>query len=145
MDIPHRKTQRLDRTPEKGGCMKKKKDVDDKLIESINALEHALSFIDKAKEDEFYFSGISKSYEVCLEYAWKFLKRKALDEGLEVYSPKDAIKHAGRLRLIDDVEKWLDFLDDRNLAVHDYLGVSDDDYLMTIQEFLVKVKKLVHR
>lgn len=120
----------------------KKIEEGDKLQESIEALDHALGFLDKAQKDEFYFSGISKSFEVCLEYAWKYLKRRGMDEGFEVYSPKEAIKLAGRLKWIDDVEKWLNFLEDRNLAVHDYLGIADKDYLKTIQEFLVEVKKL---
>lgn len=63
-------------------------------------------------------------------------------EGLEVYSPKEVIKQAGRLGWINDVEKWLDFLEDRNLAVHDYLGVSEADYLKTIENFLQEVKKI---
>jgi uncharacterized protein with HEPN domain len=40
------------------------------------------------------------------------------------------------------VQKWLDFLEDRNLAVHDYLGISDEDYIKMIKEFLIEVKKL---
>ena len=114
-----------------------------KLKESVDALEHALSFLPKAKKDPFYFSGISKSFEVCLEYAWKYLKRRCIDEGVDVYSPKESLKEAGRLGFIDNVEKWLAFLKDRNLAVHDYIGMSDEDYLKTIQAFLVEVKKLV--
>ena len=74
--------------------------------------------------------------------AWK---RKAVNEGLEVFSPKEAIKIAGKLKLIDDVEKWLNFLSDRNLAVHGYLGIKDEDYLKTIQEFLTEVKKLIKK
>lgn len=115
----------------------------DKLNASIKELEKAMRFADKIASDRFYFAGISKCYEVCLEYAWKFFKRRAIDEGLEVYSPKDAVKAAGRLKIIDNVEKWLDFIEDRNLAVHDYLGVSDEDYLKTIREFLLEVKKVV--
>lgn len=114
----------------------------EKLLKSIKEMEHALSFEKKALEDEFYFCGIAKSYEVCLEYAWKFFKRRATDEGLEIYSPKEAIKAAGRLGLIDNVEDWLDFLQDRNLAVHDYLGVSNEEYLKTINKFFKEVQKL---
>lgn len=113
-----------------------------KLIDSIKGLEHALSFKNKIDKDEFYFSGISKSFEVCLEYTWKYLKKKTQEEGFEVYSPKEAIKYAGKMKLIDNVEKWLDFLKDRNMAVHDYLGVSDEAYLETIENFLSEVKKL---
>lgn len=123
--------------------MKKGRNLESKLAESVKALEHALTFTEKAEVDDFYYAGISKSYETCLEHAWKYFKNKAVDEGLEVYSPKEAIKCAGRLGLIDDVEKWLDFLEDRNLAVHDYLGISKEDYLKTIRSFLVEVKKLI--
>jgi nucleotidyltransferase substrate binding protein (TIGR01987 family) len=122
---------------------KKGVDEDAKLKKSIEALEHALSFEGKARKDAFYFAGIAKSFEICIEYAWNYLKRKVMDEGLDAYSPKEAIKLAGRIGLIDNVEKWLDFLEDRNLAVHDYLGVSDEEYLKTTKEFLSEAKKLI--
>ena len=133
----------MDKTAERGDRMKMENEEQDKLKESVDALEHALSFLSKVKKDPFYFSGISKCFEVCFKYAWKHMKRKATAEGFEVYSPKEAIKYGGQLKVIDNVEKWLDFLEDRNLAVHDYLGISDEDYLNTIQEFLNEVKKLV--
>ncbi|MBI4125529.1 MAG: nucleotidyltransferase substrate binding protein [Deltaproteobacteria bacterium] len=113
-----------------------------KLKESIDALEYALSFLDKAKKDDFYFSGIAKKFETCFEYTWKYFKQKATEEGLDAYSPKEAIKLAGRSGLIENVEKWLDFLEDRNAGVHDYFGLSQDDYLKTIQEFFKEVKKI---
>lgn len=125
--------------------LKKASVEDTKFTKSIEALEHALSFEEKAKKDLFYFAGIAKSFEICIEYAWKFLKRKVADEGLDVYSPKEAIKLAGRIGLIEDVEKWMNFLEDRNLAVHDYLGVSNEDYLKTIKEFSKEVKKLAEK
>lgn len=115
---------------------------EDKFHSSIQALEHALSFRKKAQEDHFYFSGIAKSFEVCFEYAWKDFKRKALEEGLEVNSPKEAIKSAGKLGIIENVNLWLDFFNDRNIAVHDYLGLPDDVYLKTIEKFFQEVKKL---
>lgn len=110
---------------------------------SVKELERALTFQNKAVEDPFYFAGIAKSFEICLEYAWKELKRRVIEEGLEAFSPKEAIRLAGRLGFIDNVEKWLDFLEDRNLAVHDYLGISNEDYLQTIREFLAEAKKII--
>ncbi len=68
-----------------------------------------------------------------------------IDEGLDIFSPKEAIKQAGRLGLIDNVEKWLEYLEDRNLAVHDYLGVSDEAYIETIRDFAVEAKKLIRK
>lgn len=113
-----------------------------KLKDSVADLEHALTFLEKSKQDGFYFAGISKEFEVCFEYAWKFLKQRVEEEGLEAVSPKEAIKQAGHLGLIKDVELWLGFLQDRNIAVHDYLGMSNEDYLKTIQQFFSEVKKL---
>jgi len=51
-------------------------------------------------------------------------------------------KAAGRLNLIEDVELWLSFLENRNLAVHDYLGIQDHEYLAVIEHFLVEIKKI---
>lgn len=113
-----------------------------KFKDSIKDLEHALTHLEKAKKDDFYFAGIAKQFEVCFEYAWKFLKQRVEEEGLEAVSPKEAIKQAGHIGLIKDVELWLDFLQDRNSAVHDYLGMSNSEYLKTIQRFFGEVKKL---
>lgn len=113
-----------------------------KLKEAVADLEHALSFLDKAKKDDFYYSGIAKTFEICFEYTWKYFKQKANEEGLEAFSPKEAIKLAGRMELINDIEKWLQFLEDRNIGVHDYLGMPEDQYLKTIQAFFTEVKKL---
>jgi nucleotidyltransferase substrate binding protein (TIGR01987 family) len=113
-----------------------------KLKESISELEHALTFVKKAESDPFYSSGISKSFEVCFEYTWKYLKQTLFNKGMEAYSPRDVIKVAGQIKLIDNVEQWLAFLKDRNLSVHDYLGIEEKDYLKTIKDFLTEVKKI---
>lgn len=113
-----------------------------KLKDAIDDLEHALTHLEKAREDDFYFAGIAKQFEVCLEYAWKYMKQRVEEEGLEAPSPKEAIKQAGRIGLIQNVDLWLDFLQDRNVAVHDYLGMSNSEYLKTIQKFFAEVKKM---
>ena len=116
-----------------------------KLDETAAALEHALSFEHLIKSDEFYAGGIAKAYEVALEYSWKYLKQRADIEHLEAYSPREAIKLAGRIGLIDDVEFWLRCMDARNLAVHDYIGISREDYLLLIKRFLKELRKLIIR
>ena len=113
-----------------------------KLHQAVRDLEHALSFCDKALSDRFFLAGIAKSFETCLEYLWKYCRRCALDAGLEVYAPKDAFKTAGRLGILDDVEAWIEFINFRNRAVHDYLGVPDEEYLRTVKQFFARVKEL---
>ena len=115
---------------------------DEKLIAAIEALEHALTFEKKAEKDEFYYNGIAKTFEVALEYAWKYLKIQIEGSGLEAPSPRDAIKQAGRIGLIDDVDLWLNCIRIRNIAVHDYLGITRNEYLDSIKKFARAVKKL---
>ena len=114
----------------------------DKFLNSIKELENALTYVKKIKKDKIYFNGIVKSYETCLEYAWKYLKAEVNDQGIEAHSPKEAIKHSGRMNLISDVELWLKFLLARNQSVHDYLGINEEKYLELIQKFYKEVKLL---
>ena len=114
-----------------------------KLEKSIADLREALAFSDKALTEHTYYAGIAKCFEVCLEYAWKQLKRKLSDEGVDSYSPKDVVRSAGRAGLIDDVERWITCINIRNLAVHDYLGISPEEYLRNIHDFLPLVEKVL--
>lgn len=120
----------------------KKKSEDKKLAESIQKLAQSLKHQDKIHDDPVYFAGITKCFETCLEYAWKFMKREVVKQGYEAYSPREAIKLAGKIQLIEDVEKWLNFLEDRNLSVHDYLDIPEQDYINLIKDFFKEVKKL---
>lgn len=115
----------------------------EKFRQSVAELEHALTFLAEAKKDSFYFRGIAKCFELSVEYAWKYIQRRVIQEGIEVFSPKEAVKAAGRLNLVDDVEAWLDFIENRNLAVHDYLGPSEDEFMKSIQAYRVEAKKLL--
>ena len=108
----------------------------DKLKKSIKNLENALKYEERIPEDQFYMAGISKCYEVSLEYAWKYMRSVVVNEGLDAYGPKETIKTAGRMELIDNVEEWLKFINDRNLAVHDYAIITDEQYLNSAKMFL---------
>lgn len=77
-----------------------------------------------------------------MEYAWKFFKRHAEDEGVEIFSPKDAVRAAAASNLIDDPEIWIRFINDRNLSVHDYLGIDDEEYMKSIKQFVEECERL---
>ena len=116
----------------------------DKFTAAVEALEHALSFEGKIGKDEFYFSGIAKSFEVAFEYGWKYLKVAVEESGLGAPSPRDAIKQAAKISLLDDPELWLECLRVRNVAVHDYLGISREAYLKLIHAYFRSAKKLLN-
>jgi len=114
--------------------------TDLKFKNSIKDLEHALTFVSKASSDKFYLSGISKSFEVCLEYLWKHLKQAIEEEGLEAYSPKEIVKTAAKAGLVDEAEFLIECINARNSAVHDYFGTDPKEYLALIGKFATRVK-----
>jgi len=117
--------------------------MDEKLVRSVNELKAAFAHRSKAETDYLTYAGIAKCFEVCLEYSWKFLKRRIEAEGLEAFSPKDVVKVAGQAGIIGDVELWLKAISIRNIAVHDYLGISQNEYLSLIDSFIPLAEKLI--
>lgn len=115
----------------------------DKLKQSIRDLREAMELRNKALTQHVIYAGIAKCFEVSLEYSWKFLKRQLDEQGVEAYSPKEIVKAAGRVGLIDDVEQWIKFINIRNIAAHDYLGITPSEYLDLIEDFLPRVTKLM--
>lgn len=117
----------------------------EKLKKAKKDLERALKFKDNALSDSVYYGAIAKAFEVAVEYSWKYFRTAAIDAGFEAEAPRDAIKQAGVLGIIDDVESWLRFLKIRNIAVHDYIGVKPEEYLKEAQSLFAKLTSLVER
>lgn len=116
-----------------------------KLRKSIVDLERALEYKDRALSDSVFYGAIAKAFEVAVEYAWKYFRAEEREAGLEVEAPRDAIKQAAVLGMISEAESWLRFLKIRNIAVHDYLGVKQEDYLNEADSLLKKLRQLQAR
>jgi len=52
------------------------------------------------------------------------------------------LKYAAQLKRIDDLELWNQFLNARNLSVHDYVGMDDSTVLQLVHKFRDEVKRL---
>ena len=65
-------------------------------------------------------AGLIQFFEISFELAWKTLKDYLEEEGFTVNSPRDAIKQAFNVGLLEDGHIWIDALKDRNLTVHTY-------------------------
>src|SRR5690606_41538810 len=66
--------------------------------------------------------GIIQRFEFTLELAWKTLKDKMEYDGLilDKISPKMVLKDAYRNKYIDNIELWIEMINDRNLLSHTY-------------------------
>lgn len=59
-------------------------------------------------------------FEFTFELAWKTIQEYIRDQGFNCISPKNCIREGARLEIIDGVEKWFEFLDNRNLIAYTY-------------------------
>jgi len=116
---------------------------DQKLSQSFALLEAALGECEAEPENPLRFAALAKAFETTFEYVWKYFKREADEAGLEAYSPRDALRFAAQLQIIDDLEAWNQFLNARNLSVHDYVGMDDATTLQLVCQFRDEVKRLI--
>jgi uncharacterized protein YutE (UPF0331/DUF86 family) len=114
------------------------------LNESFNQHEKVLkNWQPKAKDADLKFLMLSKSFEILVESAWRYLKFKVEDEGLDAPSPKEAIRKAATIGLIDDPQFWMDCINARNDSVHNYFGISEGKFLELTFQLQDACKKLI--
>lgn len=86
-----------------------------RLLQEVPELEiEKLSLLEK--------EGIIQRFEFTLELAWKTLKDRMEYDGLilDRISPKVVLKEAFKNKYIDDIELWIEMINDRNLLSHTY-------------------------
>jgi nucleotidyltransferase substrate binding protein (TIGR01987 family) len=113
-----------------------------KLDEAVDLLKLSLEEYERDPDNKVIIAGVIKSFEISFEYVWKSFKKIGNEAGNEVYNPRDAIKSASEMGLIEDFEIWKQFLNARNLSVHDYLGVTDKEILEISKSFLGEIAKI---
>ena len=118
-----------------------------KLENSVKVFEEALAKTSEAlellksnKSDSSLYKALCdtaiKRFEVAFEYCWKLMKAALEFQGLEAPGPRPAIQEAIKFGYIKSPEFWAEALDARNGSVHDYFGISIDNYLKLINRFI---------
>jgi uncharacterized protein YutE (UPF0331/DUF86 family) len=114
-----------------------------KLLEALAHLKEGLRAYEKRRKgDALPKLAMTKAFEIAVEYGWRELERKAEDEGLDVPSPKAAVRQAARLGLISEPDKWMELIEARNASVHDYFGFDDEDLVRLAKLGLELVGKI---
>ena len=65
-------------------------------------------------------AGIIQFFEMTFELGWKVLKDHLEAEGYIVKSPRETIKQAFQVGIIENGHVWIDALSNRNLTTHTY-------------------------
>jgi nucleotidyltransferase substrate binding protein (TIGR01987 family) len=90
-----------------------KNPLDYSLSQFTNALQRLREGASEAC-NELDRDGVIQRFEFCFELMWKTLKIFLEDRGLEVRSPKDALRVSFGQGWISDEDTFLDMLADRN-------------------------------
>ncbi len=122
---------------------------DEKLNSNCERLQKAANFLEKAlstPEDDVQRAAVIQAFEMCFELSWRLMKAWLAVQGVESLSPREAIREAARLGLIDNPAAWLGFLDTRNLSSHTYNEDNAIKAYTTIKSlFLKELKELLSR
>lgn len=110
-------------------------------------LTTATAFLEKAlatEASDIQRAATIKAFEFCFELGWKLLKARLADDGIEVATPRAALRAAGDAGYIDSVEDWLTYLEARNLASHTYnQALAERVYATVNPAFFDAVRKLL--
>jgi nucleotidyltransferase substrate binding protein (TIGR01987 family) len=93
------------------------KQLFDDLGRSLDRLAEALHV---AAEEPLVIDGTIQRFEFTFELLWKSVRRLLARQGVEANSPKAVLQQAYRLGWLDDEQRWLQLLEDRNLTSHTY-------------------------
>ena len=112
------------------------------------AFSQLTEFIEKGELNKFELQGLIQCFEYNFELGWKVMKDYLENEGYTVSTPRETIKTAFSVNLIDDGALWLEALEKRNLMSHTYeesvaLNVGESikaKYYLMIEKLYFKLK-----
>ncbi|MEK6705161.1 MAG: HI0074 family nucleotidyltransferase substrate-binding subunit [Bdellovibrionota bacterium] len=107
----------------------------DEFEKAIKSFDLAL----QAPKTDLNRDATIQRFEFCVELSWK-LSRKTL--GLLSNAPKTIVRELAQEGMIDSAEKWIDYLDLRNLTSHTYKEELAELVYSKCRPFLDDVKKL---
>ncbi len=108
--------------------------------------------VSERSDNPLLYDGAIQRFEFTYELAWKLLKAYLEYQGLvSISSPRAVFKEAFSVGLIENQEKWLRMIEDRNLTVHTYdecvakkiFERIKSDYLPLFEELEKKIEELI--
>lgn len=116
---------------------------------SIKQLEKAFLKLKNgavSAQDDLDKDGVIQRFEFTFELFWKTLKIFLAYKGIETKTPRDSLKEAFRINLIEDEELFLNMLEDRNKTSHIYDESTADDIFVRIKnEYVQLIEKTIQK
>jgi len=115
------------------------------LIENLKKANQRLKEVISLEPTRVHKDAAIQRFEFTFELSWKTIQAYIRDQGLDCKSPKNCFREAGRLGIIDNVEKWFEFLNNRNLITHTYNEKMADKIYDQARKFPKEVEKLLEK
>lgn len=125
------------------------------LQKAVEALDNSISSYEtnrnndslSANDKETLKSGVIQNFEVVYELCWKFMKRwiekNAAGEIADGFTMKKLFRIASEHRLLEDVERWFDYYEARNLTSHTYDASNAEKAFEAAMKFIHDAKALL--
>lgn len=95
----------------------------EELTFHLERVKQALNTLDEVLEMPYSVivrDASIQRFEYTFEIAWKLIKKVAKIDGIEVTSPRQALRAAYQMKIINDIDIWFEMLEDRNMTSHTY-------------------------
>ena len=124
--------------------MKRFEERKDDLKKATNKLNEAL----RGDASDLEIDGILHRFEFTFELAWKTMKDCLEEQGIvgKIGSPREIIKEAFSVGLIDNGEVWIDMMLSRNELSHLYDEETSREIYDNIKEiYILELNKLIQK
>lgn len=118
--------------------------MSDKLHNLLRLLATALTRLEGALAqpvNEFVRDSAIQRFEFTFELFWKSLKAYAEESGVEAYSPRDSVRTAFQLGVIQEHSDWFRMLEDRNLTSHTYNEATAETIYSHLSTYLGLIRQ----
>ncbi|QGG49255.1 HI0074 family nucleotidyltransferase substrate-binding subunit [Heliorestis convoluta] len=108
----------------------------EELTIHIEVLKRALATLEEVLPmpyTEIVRDATIQRFEYTFELAWKLFRKVAKIEGIDVASPRQALRTMYELKIIEDIDVWFEFLEDRNRTSHTYNRITAEQVFESAQ------------
>ncbi len=106
-----------------------------KFKKAVNTLKEGL----KKAKTQLEKDGVIQRFEYTFELFWKTLKIILKYYGIDCTTPRSCIKEGFKTGFIENDEKYLDMLEDRNLTSHIYNEKQSKQIFGRIKKYYIKL------
>ena len=118
------------------------------LQKALSSLQKAIHRAEKNRQDEEIRDSVIQRFEYTYELSWKMLKRQLEQESatpdlIDQLSFRDLLRDAAEKGILNDIEPWFVYREQRNITSHAYDANKANSVYMTVLDFVKDAELLL--